>query len=227
MGPCLTTRLTGWSVALSTVTMSDSLAHRAASSCRSPLRAPSSVTVCDAVIGIVWPPAAIVPGVGRRRRPRGPRRASARDGRPSTFLARTTVFGSTVISFRRATTSGVHALLERARRGAWRGTSRPRPYIAMLFTGRAKPWPSSGARRYSTGKPRSRSAMTICSDSAFFTRGSFAPCTTSSGVLIFAAELSGDWRSSCFLPSGVSGRPCARGRSCGPTPSTAESTRAA
>ena len=65
---------------------------------------------------------------------------------------------------------------------------------AMLLTGRAKPWPSSGARMYSTGKPRSRSAITICSDSAFLTRGSLAPCTTSSGVLIFCAELSGDWR---------------------------------
>ena len=64
----------------------------------------------------------------------------------------------------------------------------------MLLTGRWKPWPSSGARMYSTGKPRSRSAITICSDSAFLTRGSLAPCTTSSGVLILAAELSGDWR---------------------------------
>ena len=60
---------------------------------------------------------------------------------------------------------------------------------------------------YSTGKPRSRSAITICSDSAFFTRGSLAPCTTSSGVLIFCAELSGDWRISCALPSGVFGSP--------------------
>ena len=47
---------------------------------------------------------------------------------------------------------------------------------------------------YSTGKPRSRRAITICSDSAFLTRGSLAPCATSSGVLIFCAELSGDWR---------------------------------
>ena len=77
----------------------------------------------------------------------------------------------------------------------------------MLLTGRAKPCPSSGARMYSTGKPRSRSAITICSASAFFTRGSLAPWATSSGVLIFAAELSGDWRSSWALPSGVFGLP--------------------
>ena len=32
--------------------------------------------------------------------------------------------------------------------------------IAMLFTGRAKPWPSSGARMYSTGYFRSRRATT-------------------------------------------------------------------
>jgi len=60
---------------------------------------------------------------------------------------------------------------------------------------------------YSTGKPRSRSATTICSDSAFFTRGSLAPCATRSGVLIFEAALRGDWRSSCFFPSGVFGFP--------------------
>ena len=43
--------------------------------------------------------------------------------------------------------------------------------MAMLFTGRAKPWPSSGATMYSTGKPRSRRATTIWSDSALLTRG--------------------------------------------------------
>ena len=77
----------------------------------------------------------------------------------------------------------------------------------MLLTGRAKPCPSSGATMYSTGKPRSRSATTIWSDSRLLTRGSLAPWTTSSGVLILCAELSGDCRSSCFLPSGVAMSP--------------------
>ena len=77
----------------------------------------------------------------------------------------------------------------------------------MLLTGRAKPCPSSGAQMYSTGKPRSRRAMTIWSDSAFFTRGSFAPWMTRSGVVIFVAELSGEAASRSFLPSGVFGFP--------------------
>ena len=33
--------------------------------------------------------------------------------------------------------------------------------IARLLMGRAKPWPSSGATRYSTGLPLSRTAATI------------------------------------------------------------------
>jgi hypothetical protein len=78
---------------------------------------------------------------------------------------------------------------------------------AMLLTGRWKPCPSSGARMYSTGKPRSRKAITICSDSAFLTRGSLAPWATRSGVLIFCAELSGDCFWSWALPSGVVGLP--------------------
>src|ERR1039457_6219247 len=77
----------------------------------------------------------------------------------------------------------------------------------MLFTGRANPWPSSGATRYSTGNPLSRRAITIWSDSALFTRGSLAPCTTISGVLILAAEFSGDCRCNCALPSGAPGSP--------------------
>src|SRR6267154_1515292 len=60
---------------------------------------------------------------------------------------------------------------------------------------------------YSTGKPRSRSAITICSLSALFTRGSLAPWTTRSGALILAAEFSGDCLWSWARPAGVFGFP--------------------
>src|ERR1700721_2337195 len=40
--------------------------------------------------------------------------------------------------------------------------------------------------------PASRSAATICSDSACFARGSLAPCAISSGILMSAARDSGD-----------------------------------
>jgi hypothetical protein len=45
-----------------------------------------------------------------------------------------------------------------------------------------EPCPSSSLSIYSTATPRRRSASTICSDSAFFTRGSFAPCAINKGV---------------------------------------------
>ena len=45
-----------------------------------------------------------------------------------------------------------------------------------------------------TGCPFFRYASTIWSDSAFFTLGSFAPCTTSKGALIRSAENRGDCR---------------------------------
>ena len=62
---------------------------------------------------------------------------------------------------------------------------------------RGVPW-----RTGASARPRSRSAMTIRSDSALFTRGSFAPCTTRRGAVILAAELSGDCSSSIFFSSG-------------------------
>jgi hypothetical protein len=124
----------------------------------------------------------------------------------STGFASVTVFGSTVISASRVCTSGVIDSWKRPSRCLERNFSIA-AYIAMLFTGRAKPCPSSGATRYSTGKLRSRSATTIWSDSAFFTRGSLAPWITRSGVLMFFAENSGDCRSSCFRPSDVVGSP--------------------
>ena len=124
----------------------------------------------------------------------------------STGFDSTTVLGSTVISARRLVSSGVSSAWKRPPR--WCAKNRSEAAQSdMLLTGRWKPWPSSGARTYSTGKPRSRSAITICSDSAFLTRGSLAPCATSSGVLILAAELSGDWRTSWALPSAVFGLP--------------------
>ena len=124
----------------------------------------------------------------------------------STGFESTTVFGSTTSSLRRLPTSGVISSWKRPPRCLAKNFS-DAAHSAMLLTGRAKPCPSSGARMYSTGKPRSRSAITICSDSAFLTRGSLAPCTTMSGVLIFCAELSGDWRISWALPSAVFGLP--------------------
>src|SRR6266576_3423342 len=60
---------------------------------------------------------------------------------------------------------------------------------------------------YSTGKPRSRNAITICSLSALLTRGSLAPCTTRSGALILAADFSGDCLWSWERPAGVFGFP--------------------
>src|ERR1017187_2411106 len=77
--------------------------------------------------------------------------------------------------------------------------------IAILFTGRANPWPSSGAIRYSTGKLRSRRAITSCSASARLTRGSLAPCTTISAVLILSAEFSGERSFIHALPASVPG----------------------
>ena len=77
--------------------------------------------------------------------------------------------------------------------------------IAELFTGRANPWPSSGAIRYSTGKLRSRRAITIRSASERFTRGSLAPCTTISAVLILSAEFSGERSFNHAWPAGVPG----------------------
>ena len=120
----------------------------------------------------------------------------------STFLASVTVLGSTVTSFSRATTAGVPPSWQRPPRYLAKNFSAA-SMATMLFTGRAKPCPSSGNRMYSTGAPRSRSATTICSDSAWFTRGSFAPCAISSGVLIFSAELSGERSFSSALPSSV------------------------
>src|SRR6266550_9088539 len=60
---------------------------------------------------------------------------------------------------------------------------------------------------YSTGNPRSRNAITICSLSALLTLGSLAPCTTRSGAVILLAELSGDCLWSCARPAGVFGFP--------------------
>ena len=64
--------------------------------------------------------------------------------------------------------------------------------MAMRLFGARKPWPSSGATRYSTALPFSRSATTIWSDSCCVTRGSLAPCTTSSGTLIWSQWKSGE-----------------------------------
>ena len=77
-------------------------------------------------------------------------------------------------------------------------------YMAIRFSFPANPCPSSGATMYSTCLPRSRSATTIWSASAFFTRGSFAPCTTNNGALIFFAEFNGDCFSSISLSFGSS-----------------------
>ncbi len=78
---------------------------------------------------------------------------------------------------------------------------------AKRFSWPAKPWPSSSASMYSTSRPRSRSATTICSDSRFFTRGSLAPWITSKGAVICSAENSGDWARSRSWSAGSSGSP--------------------
>ena len=121
-------------------------------------------------------------------------------------VASVTVFGSTVISVRRVATSAGTSSWKRPPRCFARNFS-VLAIMAMLLTGRAKPCPSSGATMYSTGKPRSRSAMTIWSDSARLTRGSFCPWTTISGVRILSAELSGDCFISRALSSGLPGSP--------------------
>ena len=52
------------------------------------------------------------------------------------------------------------------------------------FSIRAKPWPSCGMRRYSTGRPRPRSTEWTISLSPGGTRGSSKPCATKSGTRI-------------------------------------------
>ena len=65
-------------------------------------------------------------------------------------LTMVTVFGSTVISTRRFVTSGVIDSWKRPPIYLARNFSAA-ANIAMLFTGRAKPWPSSGRAGTATG----------------------------------------------------------------------------
>src|SRR3954451_16969317 len=74
----------------------------------------------------------------------------------------------------------------------WPRNASARALKSMLFSGRAKPWPSSEYTTYVTEPLFFSIASTICSDSAWFTRGSFAPCPISSGFLIAFALNSGD-----------------------------------
>ena len=78
---------------------------------------------------------------------------------------------------------------------------------AMLFTGRAKPWPSSGNTTYVTGMFFAAIACTIWSDSRTLTRGSFAPCPIRSGRTMRSAANSGERSFSSARPASVSGSP--------------------
>ena len=59
-----------------------------------------------------------------------------------------------------------------------------RPLKSIRFSGRAKPWPSSGYNTYSTGIFLLCIANAIWSASACFTRGSFAPCPINNGAVM-------------------------------------------
>jgi hypothetical protein len=149
-GPCVTLRAFTTSVPFSSVHVSVATpigVVAASVTTHAPL---SSLMVSVMSSGIDCPPTAMV--ALYLNEPAA--RSAAVFGTPtadrSVLFFRTTVFGSTVISFRRAATSGVIDCCARPPRCLAKNCSAA-AYIAMLFTGRAKPCPSSGATRYSTG----------------------------------------------------------------------------
>ena len=86
-----------------------------------------------------------------------------------------------------------------------------------LCSRRSKPCPSPLNRTYHTGTPLRRTAVTIRSASSTFTRGSFSPWMTRSGLLICAAFASGEIaRRNCR----VSGSRHRRTRPASPRPRT-------